>query len=242
MKKIIIAVIIAVTLSPPLLLSIKTHDVKSSPLYLRVITDDTPFYSSLASESPLFNLPYTYYVKLLNETGNFFHVEVYGDQLTPAIDGYVPASMLFNDGLSTYAPYLSLTIRSASTAVLYANNQLTESVQYIFPEREMIYYGKLSSPQGIIYYVSYNDKLGYVKESNVYPFEIPNHPNELTFLKPETPPEQEGDGKVTEDYFGLRIIIIICLIFAGIIALFVALNKKPAQSVVASYYDENDYH
>ena len=43
-------------------------------------------------------------------------------------------------------------------------------LQYIFPEREMIYYGKLSSPQGIIYYVSYNDKLGYVKESNVYPF------------------------------------------------------------------------
>jgi hypothetical protein len=223
------------------LLSIKAHDAKSSPLFLRVITDDTPFYSSLASDSPLFNLPYTYYVKLLNETGSFFHVEVYGDQLTPALDGYVPASMLFSDGLSTPYPYLSLSIRSASTAVLYEDNQLTESLQYIFPEREMIYYGKLSSPQGIIYYVSYNNKLGYVKESNVYPFEIPNHPNELTFLKPETPPAQEGDETISEDYFGLRIIIIICLIFAGIIALFVALNKKPAQSVVASYYDDNDY-
>ena len=34
-------------------------------LYLRVITEDTPFYKNLEDAEPLFFLPYTYYVKII---------------------------------------------------------------------------------------------------------------------------------------------------------------------------------
>ncbi len=210
--------------------------------YLRVITEDTPFYKNVFDVSPLFYLPYTYYVKVLGEEQDFYHVEVYGYD-NAGLDGYVPKTFLFDDGLEVKLPYLTLNITTAQTAVLYADHNLTNALQYIFSDRELIYYGHYPLSSGNVYCVSYNDKLGYVKEEAIVPFIIENHPNELTFLIPDTPPEEQesSPSTLTEDFFGLKVIIVVCLIFAGIIALFVALSKKPNKSVAVGYYDENDY-
>ena len=240
MKRFILVIFVLAVVFPPFLIA-GASSVKATGELRRVITDDTPFFSSTTSNTPLFYLPYTYYVRVLGDTGVFCHVEVYGDFESPALDGFVPSEMLFSDGLSTATPFLSLSIRTASTAVLYADSTLTQPLQYVFADRNMKYYGKISSTQGIAYYVSYNDRLGYVKEESVYPFTIPNHPNELTFLIPETPPEEPKEEAINEDFFGLKIIIIVCLIFAGVIALFVALGKKPNTSHAPSYYDDNEY-
>ena len=106
----------------------------------------------------------------------------------------------------------------------------------------MQFYGTLPLDGDNLYYVSYNGKLGYVKEACVFPFSIPNHPNELTFLVPEqpqTPPNAEQNSQNV--YPGLYAAVIACLIFSGVIALIVAIRFKPKKSVAVSYYDENDY-
>ncbi len=130
-----------------------------------------------------------------------------------------------------------------STSVLYADKSLSTPLQYIFSNRNLIYYGQIKADDNsIIFYVSYNNKLGYVKESEIIPFDLPYHPNELTFLtpepnQPESPPEQES----AENLLTLRIVIIVSLLFAGIIALFIALKNKPEKKNSVGYYDENEY-
>lgn len=209
--------------------------------YRRVIDDKTGFYGSVMDAIPLFYLPYTYYVKVLGEAGEFTHVEIHGEGGRAALDGYVYADRLFKDNLLVSSPFLVQNLTTVDTAVLYQDVELSVAVQYLFPERPLVYYGENVSHSGKIYYVGYNSKLGYVKESDVYPFKIQPHPNELTFLTPEKPvvsplPESDGEG-----FYGLKVVIIVCLVFAGIIGLFIALGKKSYIQQTSNYYDENEY-
>jgi hypothetical protein len=214
----------------------------ATSIYLRVIDEETLFYSNANEQSALFFLPYTYYVKSLGQVGEFYHVECYGQNGSPALDGYVKANKLFDDGLSVINPYVSLSLTTVNTAVLYSDTTLVTPIQYVFPERNMRYYGNLEVGGFNVYYVEYNGKLGYVKEVDVYPFAIPNHPNELTFLTPPTPPEVETPIK-TEDFNQneLRVLIIACLCIAGVFALIVALKNKTKRVEQTGYYDENEY-
>lgn len=253
MKKIIIVF---------LLLSIAVATVPQSgfakadvgDFYMRVTTETTPFYADKNRSQLLFYLPYTYYVKILSKDDVMARVEVYGGE-TAAIDGYVPTETLFSDGLEVKNPFVNLEITTAKTTVLYADSALTDVLQYVFPSRGLRYYGSLPAADGSnLFFVSYNGKLGYVKESDVIPFVIENHPNELTFIikEPEVPatePEEtpsdssnssnspnDSEQKSSDN---LKIIIIACLIFAGVIALLVAVKSKPARKKQNDYYDEN---
>ncbi len=215
--------------------------------YRRIITDDTPFFSDAGGTNLLFNLPYTYYVKVLTQGELYSHVECYGSGSAIAIDGYVPTHMLYDDGLTVFNPYLEKEIHTITTAVLYADKSLTTPVQHLFASRALKYYGQITAIDGaVLFYVGYNNKLGYVEEWAVTPFEIPLHPNELTFIQPETPQEEQNPttdngSPSTESVATLRIIVIACLILAGLIALFVALKNKPKRQLNSSYYDENEY-
>ena len=90
------------------------------------------------------------------------------------------------------------------------------------------------------FYVGYGGSLGYVKESDVYPFTLSNHPNELTFIPKETPPE-DTPKEQTENASALRIIIIVSLALAGLSGLVIVLKKNPKPLTNTGYYDENDY-
>ena len=218
--------------------------------YLRVITEDTPFYADKNADTPLFYLPYTYYVKIIERGEYYTHVEYAIKGVS--IDGFVPTNKLFEDGLPVTKPFPAITLTTSDTAVLYKDYSLSVSLQYVFEGRNLYYYGAMQSPQGkTLYYVGYNDRLGYVKEEDLMPFAVPNHPNELTFLKaddpePETAPAVATDTSKqetaeTDSNFNIRIAIIAILGLAGIIALVVALGKRPKTAPAASYYDENDY-
>lgn len=239
-------ILIVILVSP---IQPRSANADAGDFYMRVITADTPFYSNANGSNLLFYLPYTYYVKILSRDTVMTRVEVYGGE-TAAIDGYAPTSMLFKDGLEVKNPYVNLEITTSATCVLYADKAMTTVLQYVFPSRGLRYYGALPAADGSnLFFVSYNGRLGYVRESEITPFVIPDHPNEATFLIPEPEPEQpttqpndeqktdgEKPDKTADD---LRIIIIFCLLLAGLIALFVALKSKPQNKKPADYYDEN---
>ncbi len=237
-------IILAITLS---LAPIKL-DAFASVEYMRIITDDTPFYSDANGSELLFNLPYTYYVKILKRGEILSHVECYGGSGSIAMDGYVPTDKLFQDDLLVQNPYLEKEITTISTAVLYSDKSLTAPIQYIFSSRSLNYYGQITAEDGsILFYVGYNNRLGYVEEKSVLPFELPIHPNELTFIQPELPPEETPEPEISQkenSYDNLttvRIIVIACLLLAGLIALFVALKNKPKTHSKRGFYDENEY-
>ncbi len=212
--------------------------------YLRIASQSTPFYKNPNDQIPLFYLPYTYYVKLLSISEDFYHVECFISATIPSIDGFVPKECLFLDGLTVSNPYPNLNLTSSTTAVLYADQNLKTQIQYIFPERNMRYYGSFSTEEGMLYYVGYNGKLGYIKESTVYPFAIPNHSNDLTFLpseEVESGKQEQISEKAKDTAFSIKVLIIGCLMFAGIVALFVILKQRTTPTIRAGYYDENEY-
>ena len=95
--------------------------------------------------------------------------------------------------------------------------------------------------QGKLFYVGYNNRLGYVKETDIYPFIIKNHPNDLPSSSVDTPSEETKTPTEQTGVFGLRTIIIVCLIFAGIIAIFISLRSSRVKNKTTNYYDESDY-
>ena len=243
MKRLISFFILLINVFIIPIFSLNVMPVRALSPYLRVITTDTPFYSNQNSDKPLFYLPYTYYVRVIREELNFYYVE-YGDgKDMPCIDGYVPKEMLFDDGLSAISRYPSITIKTSNHAILYLDTNKNTALQYVFKDRELTFYGIYTDDSGeTLYYVSYNNKLGYVSEEDVIPFTIPNHPNDLTFIpkeeeKVEDPPPTIDQPKNTTT---LRYLIIGCLALAGIFALVIAFNKKPSSKQI-SYYEESEY-
>ena len=242
MKKFICIITAVLTFFASAPFNLIPQTVKADYVYARIITTDTPFYKNADDTLPLFFLPYTYYVKILGVKGEFTHVECYGDGNTATIDGFVPTAYLYEDGLPVENPFVVLELTTVDTTVLYEDAMLSVQSQYVFANRSMQYYGSYLIDGETVYFVGYNNRLGYVKEQNVFPFSIPNHPNELTFLTPDSPNEQPTETITNsgENFFGIKVAVIVCLLFAGIIALFVALSKKPTQNPVA-FYDDNDY-
>lgn len=208
--------------------------------YLRVITLDTVLYSDKNLTKPLFYLPYTYYIKVLDETDNTVHAEIGGIN-TVKIDGYVEKDKLFFDDQEVLSPYPEKTLTTITSGILYEDSELKHAIQYIFDKREMVYYGEYKNNENRIYYVSYNGKLGYVTENCLTPFTIEEHPNKKTFIKETTVEDPPTERFELTNELILRIIIIGSLLLAGIIGLIYSVKKKPKKEPVVTYYDENDF-
>ena len=227
--------------------SFNTYSVYAESVYMRVITENTPFYCNSTDIEPLFYLPYTYYVKVIGYENGFSHVECYGKN-SIKIDGYVPTDLLYDDGQEVSNPYADLKIYTLQPSIIYSDCTLSLAIQYVFPSRQLDYYGILPTDNGNVYYVGYNGKLGYVKETDIQPFTLENHPNELTFLQTDVtiPPndnqEIEDQEKKPSSNSTLKIIIVVCLTLAGLVGFFVASkNTTRPKQTDNSYYEENDY-
>lgn len=243
MKKIIIILLTFLFLAT----NLKNSNVAmANGKYMRVTNSETTFYSDKSGTGIKFNLPYSYYVKILFEDEEFYHVQCYGNS-NIALDGYVKKDGLFYDGLEVIRPYLELKIKTASPAVMYSDEGLTSTIQYIFPSRELDYYGHYTTNSGEnLVFVGYNGRLGYIKETEIVSFSIPLHPNPLTFIEPELPEENESSDVV--DKSGeiklnvIRIAVVITLSFAGLLGLILVMKRKqPSKEKETIYYDENEY-
>ena len=197
--------------------------------YLRVTETGVYFFAEPVLGTEVFELPTSYYVKNVGEVGDFYHIECYGaSSFTPLLDGYVLKTSVTPS--NTDNPYLSLTVKTANSTVMYEDFSLTKSIQYIFKERTLGYYGMMNTDQGIIYFVSYNSKIGYVKEVDLSPFSVPLHPTPIeTKSPPNSQPQSPSDStQNNQNGASLKITVIVSLGLATLIilALIVVPEKK----------------
>lgn len=213
--------------------------------YARVIDNETPFFSSTYSSYPLFYLPYTYYVEIIAEQQEFYHVYYNGYSSGVKLDGYVPKDKLFFDDLNVVSPYPNVKVNLLNSTTLFLDLSMSEPITHIFSDRTIMPYGYNYAKDGsYVFYISYGNELGYVKEKDVAPFTIENHPNPLTFLSPPKTdnPEVLDEPTQTSNYNSLKTFIIIALVFAGVIGLFIAFKGKTDKTqVTTGFYDENEY-
>ncbi len=239
MKKLLLffcclAVITASALTP--------FSVNADTKYLRVIDKSTPLFLNENMDDVVCYLPYTYYVALLNELDDCYHVEVFSKN-APSIDGFVKKEQLFYDGLSVNSPCPDVTLSTIEHAPLYADASFSVTQTFIFADRNLSFYGFIKDEQGAFtYLVSYGNKIGYIKEEYVCPFTIENHQNPLTFIKQEDKVTVTDSNAETpnDNAFVFRILVIVCLILAGIIALSLTIKPKKRKDK-NHYYDENEY-
>lgn len=210
----------------------------TAQLMKRVVNDTTPFYIDSQGNSLLFYLPCSYYVKVLESDQLFTHVECFDGQLSPTLDGYVPTNMLHDENSFISLPYLELTITTAKPCSLYLNTELEDNIQLIFANRTLGYYGKIQKDDQTLYFVCYNNKLGYVKEEDVMPFSVPYHANPLPTKEPL--PQQTTVSKNTSTDI-LKTSIIVCLLLAGLIAIFFSLRKNTLNAKSTIAFDDTDY-
>ena len=227
LKFVFISLLIALSIFPTAT-SVKAENNE----YYRVIDSTTPFFQDLDTTELLFYLPYTYYVKVLGVSNNVAHIE-YGNT---GIDGYTYFDKLFLETQEVLNPYPTLTLKTNETTLLYADKSLSKSLMYIFPDRTLDFYGRVDYQNEYIYLVSYSGKLGYVKESALYPFSLENHPNPLTFLPSESPKPTPQENRLLTPF---RIVIISCLLLAGIIALIISFKSKKSPNKIGDYYEED---
>ena len=196
-----------------------TYKAYAEDGYYRVISDGVMFYSSPSKSDALFELPVSYYVKKIGESADFLHVECYGaNQLTPLLDGYVlKADVTKSNAIN---PYLSFTVTTAKSAVLYEDSSLLSPLQYVFKSRTLGYYGQVKQADGsYAYYVTYNNKIGYVKEEDLLPFNVPLHETPLTESSAQEDLTSVFETKSEKSTNGLKIFVIVAIIIASIIIL-----------------------
>ncbi len=204
--------------------------------YLRITDETAGFYSNQSMTDFICCLPYTYYVKILEDLGDVCHVQCYDGTGAPALDGYMNKSDLFSDDLDKSSPYCVKKIKTSTTTPFYTSLNSNEPTMHIFKDRELNYYGFVLNPNGSIYYfVNYNGKAGYVNEEFITPFTINNHPNPLSFIIPEveqeTPTPEENvpkkeDTEIMTEQNIIRMVVILLIIIAGFIAVFISRNPK----------------
>ena len=211
--------------------------------YKRVVNEKTPFFIDEKGESTLFFLPKSYYVKVLSSNEDFLHVECFGSGGTPMIDGYVEKNSVIDCNSAVVSPFLSLQIKTANSCVLYQDSSLTQNLQFLFKDRELFYYGNAISANGQnLFLVYYNGKIGYVKESDVYPFSVPSHPEPLNVQNSTNSSTQTEvlNASPQQQLNGLKTAVIVCLFLAGIIALCMVLKKKDKSSSSLTYLDDDN--
>lgn len=238
MKKLLSIIMIFILIAPSNIL------VYGQENYFRVIKENAYLYETPSKQNILFQLPYSYYVKVLQEKGDLYQIEIYGEENTPSFFGYTEKENLFQDDLEVISPYPVETVKTCISTIMYSDAECKEKQNYIFPEKTLNYYGEITVAEETVYLIGYGERIGYVKKNDLYPFTLPLHSNPLTFLKKEEVEETIStaiEEQQNNEESLLSLSIICCLIVAGIIGIYVAVRKKDKPKRTINYYDENDY-
>lgn len=105
---------------------------------------------------------------------------------------------------------------------------LSDSYRYVFKNRTLYYYGKITLPSGEIFYcVSYNKTIGFIAEEDVYPFTVPLNPDPIDAPSPASDTENdETENRKTETVLKTAVAASLVLAAIIIIALIVLPEKK----------------
>ena len=194
-------------------------------------SSNVKFYSDASTDAFLFYLPESYYLKVLSKGANFTHVECFGNQNAPLLDGYVLSDSVRFLTEDISEPYLDFSIQTATDTNIYGDSDFSSVVMHVFKNRSLTYYGNAyDKTGGYIYYVSYNNRFGYVSEKDVMPFTLPVHSG-YVLPTDKTEPDTSVTSKTQEN---IPLVIIIIMSFACLVIMFSLL--KPVKN--KRTYDE----
>ena len=244
MKKLIFLLIFFINFN--LISSFPYNTAKASTeSYMRVLSEDVYIYSDNNLTNKLFKIPYSYYVKIENVSGNLARVSYGNDnEYHPVIMGYVDISNLTETDIVPSNPFSTIKVSSSYSDVLFNDNKLTKAYFNVPDSTFMIYYGDFIMESGKeICYVYCNNKLGYFDKSALNPFSVPLNKDpikndEIIDDGKEQNPQEENKKPSSLPAEGLQIIIIIGLSIICISIVYALFKPTKAKNDTAEYYQE----
>lgn len=157
---------------------------ETSAGWVRVTNDNVCLYATAESSKILFQLPKSYYLRVLSEEGSLLLVSVMENETNfPQITGYVWLSEveICDEAPETpYYPTERITVDADSAQLKLTPTPSSETIIVITNSQKMSYYGSVTSYGQTWYYVYFCGKFGYVSADNVTEPTIDLHPTPLS--------------------------------------------------------------
>ncbi len=246
MKKLISIIIIATAIFA---MSNSSHTALAAQEYAMVVTEDACFYSDASCRYVKFNLPFSYFVKIVSVGSDYSRV-IYMDQSTshPLSEGYVANVDLDFSITLTSSPYPSLTLTAQTDDVLFADTEKSKPLAVISAKTEAVYYGKLTVGGETYLYVYSGGFVGYVRESCFGAYELPVHPDAKQLEKQEETSTSEADepqittatSSAVSIEKPLEAVIFAVIIIAALCLIYIVLRPDKSLKSEHSYFDDND--
>ena len=194
-------------------LSYKTVNANGKTYY-RILKENAYIYADVNLTSPMFIIPYTYYVKAENVSGTTARV-VYGDENSdyPVIIGYMPLTDLTLSDITPINPYAVIKVSTNVSDILFNDVNKKKAYFNIPSETFMIYYGEIKDSNfNTLCMVYCKNKLGYIDKTSLNSFKIEQNSDPLPSIKEEpTTPSDGGNLLAPSSALGenLQIVIIV---------------------------------
>ena len=166
----------------------------SNETYLRVVKENVYIYSDSNFSCRLFEIPYSYYVKVESIQNNVVKA-TYGleGQDYPFIIGYLKLEELEEVFTVPTNPFSTIKVSCLSSDVLFNDVGFKKAYFNVSENTFMVYYGKYVKENGNeVAYVYCNNKLGYFDKNSLNPFTVPLHKDPI---ETESPTADENDNK-----------------------------------------------
>lgn len=165
--------------------------------YARVVQEDVYLYAAPQSDSGLFILPRTYFVRLTGQAGGYYSVEYLSG--TNAVQGYCRTEDLEPVDYIPETPFLEYETEVTFTA---GSGDLPDGfiTEYSVPAS---FYGTFYYGSSVYYYVSIGGETGYVPASACPPLNYPENTEHTQTEIPDSPEQPSGNTNVVN-------IVLIC--------------------------------
>ena len=183
---------------------------------------DVWFYSSRSEESKLFLLPYTYYVRVVEQGTEYCAVEYLVDEAPfRKLTGYCKTDKLTFVDFVPVRPYLFREV--TLTYSLNDNSSVLGSGNFNTVQRTFVYYGLRYSGDRLFYYVLSDGVFDYVTAR-----EEPEYELNTDYLVPAAPEEPDPEPDPARGLTGVQIAMI-CIGCVALVAVAVFLLRgKPS--------------
>lgn len=227
-----------------------TKQAQASTEYARVLNEETPFYSDPDLRSVKFYLPYSYFVRVVNEGVDATRVCYMENYDAPAREGYIKTCDLFVCDYTPEAPYPNLKLILKSDEVLFSNPADKTARVVLSVGDSAYYYGELPVSSEIFYYVYSGIYVGYVRKNAFFEHTLSLHPQPL----PKTDvPDSSGQSTAEPAFsepkhqvFGaetVAIIIVIAISFVCVSVIYLLFRPESrAAKKVAGSSDGDDFN
>lgn len=217
--------------------------------YARILNDNTVMFADPNCTIAKFNLPYSYFVKVL--AVNEYSVKVSymdGKNNMPACIGYIKTADYYTFDYIPDSPYPQVTLTVLSSEVLFSDKAGQTPKTVLSEYATALYYGYVVTEGVEFYYVYSNGFVGYVRKNAFINTQIPPHTIPIESVSSEELSadnsifsQQQTTPAATELDAVLKTIVIIAvsLVALSVVYLLFRPNAKVKDIALTKDYDDD---